>query len=300
MRNRREVLEADGATGGVRCAWRFTSDLHIANVSRIASTLIMRAALREHPIQLSATQQSHGTPTASFIIGHRGRARLPLLLKTIESIAAQSLPVECIVVEQAATPVAGPQLPSWVKHIHQAIASDDAPYNRSETFNIGARAARSNLLVFHDNDILVPEDYAAAVAGVHAQGWEFIDLKRFVFYLSEAQTNEVLRATSVPSMAAERITQNMLAGGSVGADRDAFFAIGGFDESFSGWGGEDNDFWDRAATRATWSFATLPFVHLWHAPQREKITTEPSGGRARMLEIENVPPEERIRRLTQR
>lgn len=153
--------------------------------------------------------------------------------------------------------------------------------------------------MLHDNDFLVPAAYAAELVRHHSKGYEFIDLKRFMFYLGQRESARLMASNEFGIEAPpERVTQNLLAGGSVAADRDAYFAIGGFDESFVGWGGEDNDFWERASTRAAFSFGYLPFVHLWHAPQAEKVAVDPVGGRARLLELTTIAPEERIRRLT--
>jgi hypothetical protein len=302
FRNRSERLSVDPATGGARCEWRFTSDLHICNVYPSTGLRLMRRVLAEWPIELAAAPRVSGEPRASFIIGHRGEARLPHLLKTVASIAAQrDAAVECIVVEQAAHPVARPHLPSWVRHIHTPIESDAQPYNRSWTLNVGANAARSSLLILHDNDFLVPSAYAAELLRRHAEGWEIIDPKRFMFYLTAEETQRVLRSDRfVAAVPPERVTQNLLGGGSVAADRDAYFAIGGFDEAFVGWGGEDNDFWDRAQTRRVFAYATMPLVHLWHAPQPEKVAARPIGGRQRLVEINDIPIEERIARLRER
>jgi GT2 family glycosyltransferase len=70
--------------------------------------------------------------------------------------------------------------------------------------------------------------------------------------------------------------QNAEAGGSLAVDRETFFAIGGFDEAFVGWGGEDNEFWERAQSRKVWPYGYLPLIHLWHEAQPEK----PDQGRS--------------------
>jgi GT2 family glycosyltransferase len=95
------------------------------------------------------------------------------------------------------------------------------------------------------------------------------------------------------------VVQNLEAGGSFGMARDAFFDIGGFDESFVGWGGEDNEFWERAQTRSVWPFGYVPLVHLWHEPQPEKLnpkryTAEVSKSRS------SIPALTRIQQLRER
>lgn len=298
-RNRTERLAVDAATGGARCQWLYTSDLHLCGVFPATGRRLLRAASAGWPFAFADDRPADADPEVSFVIGHRGEERLLLLLRTLSSIAAQRRArVECIVVEQSESSLVQERLPGWVRYLHTPVASDAQPYNRSAALNAGARAARGRVLVLHDNDFLVPADYAAELRDRHAQGWQFIDLKRFMFYLSEEESARVAAGGSLDVVRRpERVVQNLLAGGSVAADRQAYFEIGGFDESFVGWGGEDNEFWERASTRRTFAFAYLPFVHLWHAPQKEKAAADPVGGRARYLELMSVPPEERIGRL---
>ena len=77
--------------------------------------------------------------------------------------------------------------------------------------------------------------------------------------------------------------------------RDAYFRIGGHDEGFLGWGGEDNEFYDRCRLLRLHPWGYLPFLHLWHAPQPEK--GKPSRALAHLDEAMAVPREERARRL---
>jgi hypothetical protein len=76
-------------------------------------------------------------------------------------------------------------------------------------------------------------------------------------------------------------------------------AIGGYDESFVGWGGEDNEFWERAQTRRVWPYAYLPIVHLWHPAQPRKQDPANPNSR-RQVERSAIPPEQRIRELAAR
>lgn len=291
VHNRNESIESDGC--GVRCLWRYTSDLHIANVYPSAGAWLMRRALRDWPIEYGARGAPHpafghplpagGATRVSFLIGHRGRARLPLLQATLRSIAAQGMPVECIVVEQSEAPEIRGELPPWVRYVH--TPSGGLPYCRAWAFNVAARLASSGVLVLHDGDLLVPRGYAAEAFAQVTGGKSFADLKRFLFYLRADGT-------------LEKVVQNAQ-GGSVVAARDAYWDIGGFDESFVGWGGEDNDFWDRARTAGKIDdFGYLPLIHLHHDAQPGKIVGTPAI--ERYQRIESISPAERIARLLQR
>src|SRR5437763_476809 len=112
MHNRDERIATDGR--GVRCEWRFTSDLHIAKVFPSLGRKLMAAAFAQWPVierdappsaavpaGSAASSPPALHPVVSFVIGHRGLDRVPLLLKTLRSIAGQSgVGIECIVVEQ--------------------------------------------------------------------------------------------------------------------------------------------------------------------------------------------------------
>lgn len=296
MRNRHEHIESNGH--GIRCDWQFTSELHIAKVYPSAGTRLMGVALEDWPIgRTEAAPNVSGTPDVSFVIGHRGMARLPHLLECLRSIAASDgVAIECLVIEQSPQSQIHARLPSWVRYEHTPVAAD-YPYNRAWTLNAGVQLARGPIVVLHDNDMLVPRRYAAELLARVADGARFVDLKRFTFYLHEDQTRRIFDGAALrpaPSV----IVQN-LRGASIAATREAYREIGGFDEEFLGWGGEDNDFWDRAeAAGGVDDFGYLPFVHLFHAPQPEKLEGREAPAVRRYHDhISEIPPIERIRRL---
>jgi hypothetical protein len=296
IRNRGETISMDER--GVRCDWRFSSDLHIAKVFPSTSARLMRKSLACWPIAMRGEPAAiDGPPRLSFLIGHRGIDRLPHLLFTLRAIAGQSsVAFECIVVEQSMAPEIERLLPSWVRYVHTPLPRPELPYCRAWAFNVAARHARSDVLVFQDNDVLVPERYAHEALQRVAEGWSFIDLKRFLFYLDDDATRRVFATGAAPRGVAAQVVQN-LDGGSIIARRDAYEAIGGFDESFVGWGGEDNDFLDRAAFLGGVNrFAYLPLLHLEHPPQPGRGSSA-AGAIQRYRNIETVDPGERIARL---
>lgn len=296
MRNRNEQLIPGEI--GVRCDWMWTSDLHIAKVFPGAGKRLLARALKDFPIRFSSQPVQSGSPDVSFIIGHRGVERLPLLLATLETIASQrDVAVECIVVEQSDQQIAGPVLPSWVHYIHTPLPEPTLPFVRSWAFNVGAAAAGTDILIFHDNDMLVPDSYAFHAA-MGIDDADFLDLKRFIFYLDEVSSRKVIESQGLDGdLRFDSVTQNLVSGGSLVASRAAYGEIGGFDESFVGWGGEDNEFWDRAETKATSRFGFLPIVHLWHAPQPERMDRSTAPAVIRFNELKRMDPHERIRRL---
>ena len=300
--NRRESLMSSPDNQGVACQWQWTSDLHAPKVFPRLGARLMSRCLRDWPIEFAPLpSEQDGGIQLSFIIGHRGRERVPLLLATLAAIAAQrGVACECIVVEQSDKREAAPLLPAWVRYVHTPLPDPRMPYCRSWALNVGARAARGKLLVFHDNDMPVPRDYAAELWGRSEEGYEVINLKRFIFYLSASHSGAICAGDrDLSASPPEVIVQNAESGGSIALSRTAFIEIGGYDESFVGWGGEDNEFWQRALTRNVWRFGYLPFVHLWHAPQSGKASSNPQLV-AKFQALSSIPPERRIAELVQR
>ena len=314
MRNRADAIAWPDDRSGVACHWEYTRTLHVADVFPFTGGWLMRRALADWPIRLQPqpahVNSQHGcsnapfgpdgeTPDVSFLIGHRGRTRWPLLQTTLQSIAAQSdVRFEVVVVEQDEKPLIRDELPPWVRYIHSPCPPD-LPYCRSWAFNVAARAARAPLLILHDNDMLVPARYAAQSLRLFHQGWEVLNLKRFIFYLAESQDDVASILAGRTTARVESVVQNLEGGGSMAIGAEAFHEIGGLDEAFVGWGGEDNEFWDRCLTRRVWEYAGLPIIHLWHPPQPGKRIADGWGQATADLTRRRraLPPEQRIAEL---
>ncbi len=293
LRNRNERLTLDER--GARCEWVYGSELHLANVHPWTSGILLRRALRDWPIAMrDDAGAASSTPDVTFIIGHRGVERLPNLIATLRSIAGQEgAAMECIIVEQSVRPEVEASLPAWVRYVHTPVPAG-RDYCRAKTFNDGVRAARGAVIVAHDNDVLVPSRYAAEVAARTRAGHAFVDLKRFIFYASERDTRRLFETGRLDPRMTTTVVQN-LKGGSIGATAEAYRSIGGYDESFVGWGGEDLELWERARVRGgVYEFGYLPFVHLWHPPQSGKLQGNAAPAQQRYYELRDVPAEERI------
>lgn len=299
--NRHEIVSRPTSESeqGVLCDWQWTSDLYLPKIFPVFGRLLYRRALDDFSIVMQdrPVEQSAGKPEISCIIGHRGLERLPHLLATLQSIAAQKeCRVECIVVEQDNERLIEKHLPPWVLYIHTPLPEKDMAYSRSRAFNAGVRAAQGEFLIFHDNDMLVPSVYARELHSFFCKGFEVVNLKRFIFYLDQMSSEKICRESTFQfSPEINAIMQNAEGGGSIGISRTAFFEIGGFDERFIGWGGEDNEFWERAQTRKVYPYGYLPLVHLWHPPSEGKAGR--SAGNALYMSLSKQPVAKRISRL---
>ncbi len=297
--NRGESLERSPDGKGFRCNWQWTSDLHAPKYLSGLGLCLMKRALADHRIirRVSPIKNSI-RPDICFIIGHRGLDRLPHLLATLESIAGQAdVVIECIVVEQDVDSKLVGKLPDWVQHVHTPPPDPDMPYCRSWTFNVGARHASADILVLHDNDMLISADYSAQILEKVRNDFEVVNLKRFIFYLNERHSALVFKdLAELEKHAPESILQNSEGGGSIAITKKAYESIGGFDESFIGWGGEDNEFWERAHGLKLWTYAYLPLVHLWHAAQPGKQQSDSQTLR-HYRALSAIPVKSRIKAL---
>src|SRR5258708_23324135 len=91
--------------------------------------------------------------------------------------------------------------------------------------------------------MLAPADYARCILEHVRAGSEVVELKRFIFYLSEEDTSKVCSSCELSELLPLRIVQNLLGGGSVAITTDAYARLGGIDEGFVGWGGGVTRVW---------------------------------------------------------
>lgn len=298
-RNRRDSISLGENGEGVRCNWEHTRELHVTKIFPFLSDLLLKRMLLDWPIGFSESPvESHQPPEVSFVIGHRGTARLPHLLLTLKSIAAQRrASIECILVEQSYKAEIREQLPSWVRYVHTPTPSADYLYNRSWTLNEGVRQARGRLVILHDNDMLIPTDYAAEFLQVANRGFDVINLKRFIAYIDELSSRYLFEHEKLSGrLRSEAMIQNLCAGGSLGVLKTAYEAIGGMDEEFVGWGGEDTEFWDRCQTLRVANHTYMPIIHLWHLSQPGKAAVNGLGQSTAELFLNRmrVPTRDRI------
>ena len=299
--NRIERLHRQEGQKGYVCDWRWSSDLHAPKVFPALGKRLLSKALKSFSFCGSgeATQSQDADPQIAFVIGHRGCERLPLLQMTLNSIKAQErASVECIVVEESTAPEVQEQLPAWVRYVHLPTANEEQPFNRSRVLNAGVQVSHAPLVVLHDNDMVCPSIYARELLSLSQQGAQVINLKRYIFYLRTRHTWRALETGRFDAHCTpEYIVQNLTGGASLAITKKAFSAIGGMDEDFVGWGGEDVDFWNRAQTLRVHNATYLPFLHLWHTPQHEKSPEKDAPAMQRLRSVSQMSIEERIRHL---
>ena len=295
LHNRREVISRDAVSGGRVCQWRDSSDLTVSRIFPHVGRRLLIHCLRRWSLKLNYDQPVERTdqPEASVLIAIGGKDRLSQFRTVLASLRGQTHPsMEVIVVEQSLLPELEQGLPADIRYLHDRQAAGDA-FNKSRALNLAARVSRGKYLVIHDADYVVPQDYVGECCRVLKQV-HGVRPSRFNFHLDQCSTREFTESQRLPQApVSEFIVQNNPTPMAVRAD--SYWDIGGHDESFVGWGGEDVEFLSRLRTLSVSEGGWLPTIHLWHPPAPNKV----SGHRNREQQesMLRVPPQLRIRQL---
>ena len=267
--NRGERLMPNPSGQGVRCEWQWGNDLHACRVMPSLGGRLMRVTLASWPIRFSDVPVSSSGPKVSFLFAHQGQERLPQLRQVLQSAFAQrDVRVECIVADLSSESIAA-HLPPGIDCLHVPTGHLSKGWYKAWAFNLAARRATGDVLVFQDGDVCMPERYGAELARtILSEGYDIASILRYLFYLDAPSTQTVYATKTIPPITPVQAFQNCK-GGTIAAAPNAFFAIGGFDEGFVDWGGEDDEFFDRCGVKRHCRFGYLPFVHLDHPLQAD-------------------------------
>lgn len=299
--NRLERIAPGPEDIGYVCLWPHTSKLHAPMIMPNLGKKLLNICLQKSIFYMQTSRELDEDIQISVLIGHRGVERLPLLLTTIKSIAAQiDVSLECIIIEQDNNARVKEYLPKWVRHIFLKTDSESTSYNRSAGFNLGAQNAHGRILLLHDNDMLVSSTYCKDIVTLANKGYEAINSKRYVFYLNRLHSEKIISSFyNLGSEPPDYIVQNLEAGGSMAITKEAYFRIGGMDEEFVGWGGEDIEFWKRCSLLNRWIWGYEPIIHLWHKSQPLKENKD-NPNIARIKHLDTIDINQRIKSLRNR
>ncbi|UVE18086.1 glycosyltransferase family 2 protein [Pseudomonas sp. LS44] len=151
------------------------------------------------------------------------KGRLHHIKQTLATIAAES-PAEIILVDYACPDNTGDWVEENFPEVKVIRVNDDPGFCLPRARNIGAANSSAPWLCFIDADIRISSGWLE---------WMQQNLNTDCFYLVGPAADKQLEE----------------AAGTVICTRAAFEGVGGYDEVFRGWGGEDTDLYTRLAER---------------------------------------------------
>jgi GT2 family glycosyltransferase len=149
---------------------------------------------------------------------------------------------------------------------------DDGPFNRSTAVNAAAKTAGAwDVAIIADSDTWVPVRQLSEAVRLASTGGSLVSALTAVAELSADCTEKILSGADVNflDIDLERVRAGELATQSsmLAVPRYLWDRIGGFDEKFAGWGGEDNAFWRAASILGGQPRRLEGYAyHLWHQP----------------------------------
>jgi hypothetical protein len=300
--NRNEhLLKGDGADARA-CMWEDSSFLTVARFFPRVGGRLLKHCLKRWPICLREEMpQSWIDKTAkiSVILPVGTEDRIALFKTVLMSFLGQDYQaMEILVVECSARPAYKDVLPRGVKYIFVDDKSDNAGFKKSLAMNIGVDNADSRYVLLHDADTVVPSAYVRSITFHLDAGWDAVQPVRFLFHLNKYDTKKFISMKKMYFPRNVELLQQNFPGLSTAILKSVYQSIGGHDESFVGWGGEDLEFLDRLKTVNLFSGNYASAVHLWHSPAQKKA----SGDRNNLIMSQKraLSPQERIIELLKR
>ena len=197
------------------------------------------------------------TNKISYIIGFRAAnsERIQGLLFVLKKLRAYFADLEIIVIEQDEVQRMEFAKELKIKHL---FFENSGLYNRSKAFNIAVQHSDKDAYVFADSDMFfAKEDYLTCFAAL--QKFEAVTPNKSELLniaVSGGNPNEIEVLSIVP--------YPTFAGGVMILTRAGFEKIGGWDERFIGWGGEDNAMDQLIYQKLTSKAFAHKFYHIDH------------------------------------
>lgn len=188
------------------------------------------------------------------------------------------------------------------ENVHHVLVYNAGLFNKSWGYNVGVNIAReysySNIYMFCDIDIMIPENIIAE------SNFKFIDKSIVavnpymnIWHLNREQTHDFCYShdwSIIKNMPPKEQRGNVVyAGGCIFISDSCLTEINGWDEEYRGWGGEDNAM-GTIIIRKYGTFKALSMIdgvalHLWH--------TVPSGVKSKMEHDHYLKNKQRLEQL---
>jgi len=188
--------------------------------------------------------------------------RIINLRKVLEWLASFNN-VDVIIVEQDKY--------SKISHLNlratHVFIKSDKPYNRSWAFNVALKRNKNPVIIFGDCDIVMdPQELVNSINELN--NFDVVSPYSSVLDLTPEETNYPFNMLPQIQRAGRGENDNQkinLCGGIVIFKAESIVKIGGWNEDFIGWGGED-DFQTIKVKKLGLTYKEMPYrcYHFWH------------------------------------
>lgn len=159
---------------------------------------------------------------------------------------------------------------SKIKHLNlrakHIFLKSNMPYNRSWPFNVAIKYSNSPLIVYGDSDLIMePNQFIEGLKAL--QQYEMVSPYKSVIDLDPNETNLPLEKILKIDRPGRGETDNQkinICGGISMFRKDAIIKIGGWNEDFWSWGGEDDFQTIKVHKFLTWKELQYRCYHLYH------------------------------------
>lgn len=154
-----------------------------------------------------------------------------------------------------------------VAPVHVVSDGRDGPFNRCAAYNNGRRDHQADVYVWHEADMLIPRGQLRAGIQHAATHPGLVVPFTHYHYLSPDATNKVNGGADPTTFTPEWSMPDGASIGAVGVTSEhTMQTIGQWDETFSGWGYDDNAMLAAFQMVAPTTWVDGPGRHLYHTP----------------------------------
>ena len=185
----------------------------------------------------------------SVVMPHGGIDRLPHLGASLANLAQISGVSEVIVVDMGTKPCADRLARRWdAKYV---FIHNPSVFERARALNVGAALAEFDLVLWKDNDLLLPESFVeTAAAELRSRNLDHLLPYDAIRYLTASDSQNVIAGACDPANCKPAKVLDGgrdVIGGAALVKSDFLSRCGGIPDMFRGWGGEDNAWAHKAS-----------------------------------------------------
>lgn len=202
----------------------------------------------------------------SYIICYRhNEERLSNLKKVLDWLNNFN-EIEVVIVEQDKEELLNSDSEKYSFSFKKIFTKSELPFERSWAFNVGLLNSTSDVVVFGDSDLIMDNnEFLESIDKISE--FDCVSPYKIVLDLDPQESLYGIPEWKRIKRAGRGETDNQkinLTGGIVIYKRDSIMKIGGWDENFIGWGGEDD--WQTRKTLFFLKSLEMPFrcYHLYH------------------------------------